>query len=268
MKRSDGHGFVTDAETPYVASWGGTGEQVVLVHGDAPIGPLAWLSQRRLRDRYTLSVLTRAGYGQRSALRIDARRDADDLCAALSEPVHLIGHSHGAVVAALATAAAPDLVRSVTLIEPPLFQVAADEPEVQAVLREADALFGTVTAGPIPAGTLSALFGGQGADFATPEWSLLRTKVMESVLPWTYPIDFAGLRGRVSALVVCGAWSAAFTAVCERIARELSAPCVRIPGAGHSPHLVEVEFDQVLLRHLAAAGEPNPLPSADFARPI
>jgi pimeloyl-ACP methyl ester carboxylesterase len=52
-------------------------------------------------------------------------------------PVHLVGHSYGGLVALQVAVARPDLVRSLHLIEPPLFALVPDDPEAQAMNREA-----------------------------------------------------------------------------------------------------------------------------------
>lgn len=58
-------------------------------------------------------------------------------------PVDLVGHSFGATVALRMAKARPDLVKSLTLIEPVLFAVArAEAPEAQAALEAEEAPFG------------------------------------------------------------------------------------------------------------------------------
>ncbi|MFW8635193.1 alpha/beta fold hydrolase [Cribrihabitans pelagius] len=55
----------------------------------------------------------------------------------LREPVDLLGHSFGATVALRMAAARPELVKSLTLIEPVLFAVArVDQPEMLAAMEE------------------------------------------------------------------------------------------------------------------------------------
>lgn len=58
-------------------------------------------------------------------------------------PVDLVGHSFGATVALRMAKACPELVRSLTLIEPVLFAVTrAEAPEAQAALEAEEAPFG------------------------------------------------------------------------------------------------------------------------------
>jgi len=53
----------------------------------------------------------------------DYEVDARDVVDLLAAGAHLVGHSYGAVVAMLAAATRPDLVRSLALIEPPPWTV-------------------------------------------------------------------------------------------------------------------------------------------------
>lgn len=64
------------------------------------------------------------------------------LLQAEAEPVDLVGHSFGATVALRMARARPDLVKSLTLIEPVLFAVTrAEAPEAQAALEAEEAPF-------------------------------------------------------------------------------------------------------------------------------
>ena len=47
----------------------------------------------------------------------DFERDADDLVGLLTPTTHLVGHSFGAVVVLLMATAAPEKVRSLTVVE-------------------------------------------------------------------------------------------------------------------------------------------------------
>jgi pimeloyl-ACP methyl ester carboxylesterase len=103
----------------------------VLVHGIA-VGAAATFGQQRELERYVdLVLFERLGYGPRSA---DAEAglgwpvDADDLVALMerTDGAHLVGHSYGGVVVAVAAARRPDLVRSLVLVEPSLGHVVSD----------------------------------------------------------------------------------------------------------------------------------------------
>lgn len=115
---------------------------VVLVHGVVLGGRESWRAQRPMTERWTLLAPDRPGHGDSA----DAPQDFEPEAAALAEqllrePVHVVGHSYGAVVAMLAAAARPDHVLSLTAIEPPATAVARGHPAVDAWDRELRALF-------------------------------------------------------------------------------------------------------------------------------
>jgi pimeloyl-ACP methyl ester carboxylesterase len=106
---------------------------VVLPHDAVLVGELCWSQQMGLADRFALEIVDRAGYrrSQEVSPGEDLDTDAQLVAALLTKPVHLVGQSSGAVAAMLAAALQPDAVLSLTLCEPPAFQVAPDSPEAQ-----------------------------------------------------------------------------------------------------------------------------------------
>lgn len=105
----------------------GHGESVVLLHGgllaDENV-PLA--RQATLTDRYRVLNYHRRGFAGsgRTGRPTSIEEQADD-CVALIDhlgagPSHLVGHSLGGAIAVQVALARPDLVRSLTLLEPAL----------------------------------------------------------------------------------------------------------------------------------------------------
>jgi pimeloyl-ACP methyl ester carboxylesterase len=117
----------------------GSGPVLVLVHGG--LGPeLTWERQESLSERWTLTIPTRRGFpGSASADRQDFEADADDLSELVDEPAHLVGFSYGGLGATLLAARDPGRVRSLTLVEVPLYLVAPENPAVQEIARAGDA---------------------------------------------------------------------------------------------------------------------------------
>ncbi len=110
----------------------GSGPRLVLVHGSVGYGPEAWAAQQPLRRRFTLVIPTRSGYPPNPPLeRIDFEDQARELAAILEPGDHLVGHSYGGVVSLLAAGLAPEGLASLTVIEPPAFRLAEDDPAVQ-----------------------------------------------------------------------------------------------------------------------------------------
>ncbi|MCU9849164.1 alpha/beta hydrolase [Defluviimonas sp. WL0024] len=86
----------------------------------------------RLTDRVTLTAFDLPGHGKSA----DWSGEGDFLTLAtriaasfVEEPVDLIGHSYGALVAMRLARAAPEAIRTLTLIEPVLFAAAKGSPE-------------------------------------------------------------------------------------------------------------------------------------------
>src|SRR5512133_455752 len=111
----------------------GAGPRVVLVHGSG--GNSGWPAQRPLAERYTLVMPTRSGYPPNPPLeRIDFEEQARELLEILEPGDHLVGHSYGGVVSLLA---APKVeLASLSVLEPPAFEVAPDHPAVAELIAE------------------------------------------------------------------------------------------------------------------------------------
>ena len=138
----------------------GEGPAVVLVHGAVGPGP-TWKAQEALAERWRLILVTRRGFRPSPASdRQDFAADARDLEKLLRrEPAHCVGFDYGAVGLAVAAAEAPELCRSLTLIEPPLAAAAPPaEPSEGALLRpasEAQPDLDAVAAAGVPSLVLS-----------------------------------------------------------------------------------------------------------------
>ena len=90
------------------------------MHGVLLGGREAWRAQRPLTERWTLLAPDRPGHGKSpdgvQDFEVDAELIAEQL---LDEPAHLVGLSYGAIVAILAAARRPEMVRTLTVVEPP-----------------------------------------------------------------------------------------------------------------------------------------------------
>ena len=113
----------TSADGTNIAYWRqGSGPPLLLVHG-ALSDRVAWiLIQPILAERFTVYVMNRRGRegsGEPKAHAIE--REFEDIVAvvdAIGEPVHLLGHSGGALCA-LGAVLLTDRLRSLILYEPP-----------------------------------------------------------------------------------------------------------------------------------------------------
>ncbi|TMK97052.1 MAG: alpha/beta hydrolase [Actinobacteria bacterium] len=217
----------------------GEGPEILLVHGGAS-ALTTWGALAPLGARWTLALLHRRGYPPSPPPpggRQDWAIDAADVASQLTAPVHLAAHSYGVVGALIAAAQAPQHVRSLTLIEPPLFYLVPGDEEVArlermgnevlleglgadaATLREFLRLAGApdVDDGPLPEDVergVRRAHGSRPPGEARPALELLR----DSGVP---------------ALVASGGHNTAIERVCDALAESLRAQRALARGAGH-----------------------------------
>lgn len=242
----------------------GAGPRLVLVHGSVSAGMQAWQAQRRLAEHFTLVVPTRSGYPPNPPLeRIDFEVQAGELAQLLGAGDHLVGHSYGGVVSLLAAARRPDVLRSLTVIEPPALALALDHPAVQEFLA---AFAGGYPKDP--KAYLEFFLPLVGAAFRVPDElppaleQGARAAIAER-FPSEAEIPLPALRDApFPKLVVSGGHHAALDAVCDVLERELRAERAVVSGAGHSVARTGEPFNDVLIEFLTRADAAGPDPAS------
>jgi pimeloyl-ACP methyl ester carboxylesterase len=236
----------------------GHGPRAVLVHGGGAGGLAAFSRQLILADSFELLLPDRPGAGDTPA---DGPQDADrdgrliaDLLGALltdgtaSGPAHLVGHSYGGVAAMVAATTRPDAVGSLVLIEPPVFQLAADDPDVLGAWRALRA----AVADPDPTARVRRFFAAAGVQGTVPEplpppLQRLAHDLTVMRQPWDVPVHLAALRRLdVRKTVVSGGHHAAVERLCDRLAALVGAEREVLPGAGHAVQDVGEPFNDLL----------------------
>jgi pimeloyl-ACP methyl ester carboxylesterase len=240
--------------------WGEQGSEVLLVHGSVVNGEMTWAEQRPLADRFRLTVVDRHGYFPNPAAdHEDFEEDALDIVELLGEGVHLVGHSYGAVISLLAAAQRPEAVRSLTVIEPPAFGVALDRPEVAAFAAGIRPywLNGPRDPEAFLRGFLEMVGSSAQLPSPLPPPLLQNAKLlMVERDPTEAVIPLERLRqAPFPKLVVSGAHSTVFDAVCDVLEKELAAERAVIPGSGHSVQRTGAPFNERLEAFLSSAGE-------------
>ena len=120
--------------------------RLLLVHGSVANAETTWAAQRPLADRFELVVPNRRGFPPGPEVEsVDYEHEAVWLDRFLEPGAHLVGHSYGGVIALFAAARRPEVVRSLTVIEPPCLLVAAGDPEVDAYIADSDRLWEEAT---------------------------------------------------------------------------------------------------------------------------
>lgn len=214
----------------------GAGPEILLVHGGASPST-TWGALRPLAARWTLAFVHRRGFPPSPPGEHDFDVDADDIAPLLDGRPHLVAHSYGALGTLIAATRRPADVRSLTIIEPPFYFVAPDDPGVQRLRRLGDDFLTRgldmdpaelreflrgagapdVGEGPLPEEVVRAVLrahGGRLPDEARPRLELLRD---------------AG----IPCLVASGDHSAAMERICDGLADALNADRLVAPGAGH-----------------------------------
>jgi pimeloyl-ACP methyl ester carboxylesterase len=130
----------------------------------------------------------------------------------------------------LAAAQKPELVRTLTVIEPPAFGLAPDHPAVQALLPKIAVVYAQPTPEEFGAAFAEAM--GFEARPPSPEMRSVLQSFMRERSPAEAVIPYDLLQD-VRVLVVSGGWHPAFDAVCTVLADRLGAELATFPGAGH-----------------------------------
>jgi pimeloyl-ACP methyl ester carboxylesterase len=215
----------------------GSGPALLLLHGGA--GPeLTWEHQVVLAQRWSLVIPTRRGFPRSvPAPRQDFEADTEDVRGLLTKRTHLVGFSYGGLGVTLATEEAPEMVRSLTLIEPPLYLAAPNDPAVRALAKAGDAFL----AGEADELTKREFLTNAGID---PDASSGRTgqlirEAIEAARGGRSPsearpdLDAIAAAG-MPAMVVSGGHHDGIEALCDALAERLHARREVIPGAGHA----------------------------------
>ena len=228
--------------------------RVVLVRGSVTNSALTWGAQAPLGERYELVALDRPGFPPNPRVeRVDFEEHAAWVAERLEPGDHLVAHSYGGVISLLAAALRPDVLRSLTVLEPPAFAVARGVPAVDEFVAAAERHWAEGPRDPESfLRTFLDLVGSRPppSPLPPPLEQGARTLMVER-LPSEAEIPLAELRAAPFAkLVVSGAHHPAFDAVCDVLERELPAERAVLAGAGHAIPRLGEPFNRVLSEFL------------------
>jgi pimeloyl-ACP methyl ester carboxylesterase len=127
----------------------GSGDPLVLIHGSW-VDHMEWpFIVPPLSQRFRVIIYDRRGHSQSERLPAQGsvREDVADL-AAITEragaPAHVLGNSFGASISLRLAAERPELIRTLMVHEPPLFDLLRDDPETRPMAENLDAGIGPV----------------------------------------------------------------------------------------------------------------------------
>jgi pimeloyl-ACP methyl ester carboxylesterase len=233
--------------------------RLLFVHGSVVNAELTWSAQKPLAARFDLVAPNRHGFPPGPDVeRVDFEDEAVWFEPFLEPAAHLVGHSYGGVIALLAAARRPELVRSLTVIEPPAFAVARGIPAADEFIARIEEHW---THGPRdPAAFLRGFLALVGS--STPPGELTpellqgaRTLMVErSPAEAAIPLDELA-HAPFPKLVVSGGHSPAFEAVCDVLEDRLGAERAVLPGAGHSVQRLGSPFNDLLASFVERAEE-------------
>ena len=222
----------------------------MFVHGSVVNADLTWSAQKPLADRFAIVAPNRRGFPPGLDVdSVDFEDEAAWLEQFLEQRTHLVGHSYGGVIALLAAARRPELLRSLTVIEPPAFGAARGIPAADEFMARIEDHW---TNGPRdPAEFLRRFLSLVGSSTPpgafTPELLQGARTLLVERPPSEAVIPFDELaRAAFPKLVVSGGHSPAFEALCDVLEERLSAERAVLPGAGHSVQRLGEPFNELL----------------------
>jgi len=211
---------------------------------------LTWSAQKPLADRFEIVAPNRRGFPPGPDVeQVDFEDEAVWLERFLEPGTHLVGHSYGGVIALLAAAKNRELLRSLTVIEPPAFGAARGIPAADEFMARIGEHW---TDGPRdPAEFLRGFLGLVGSSTPpgnfTPELLQGARTLMVERPPSEAVIPFEELsQAPFPKLVVSGGHSAAFEALCDVLEERLGAERAVLSGAGHSVQRLGEPFNELL----------------------
>jgi pimeloyl-ACP methyl ester carboxylesterase len=234
----------------------GAGPPVLLVHGSIIDARRTWRHQLALADRFALCMPNRPGFAASPPLpRGDFEVEAPLFAELLGEGAHLVGHSYGAVIALLAAALRPEAVLSLTVSEPGCLRLAAGDPAADEVLANGERLYADAAElGPRRFVELfrSGVHSAHETPDELPDWLERGARlVMTERPPWEAEIPVATLADApFPKLVISGAHSPAFEAVCDVLAQRIGAERATVAGRGHTIPATGAPYNELLAAFL------------------
>jgi pimeloyl-ACP methyl ester carboxylesterase len=236
-----------------------TQPRLLLVHGSVVNADLTWSAQKPLAERFEIVAPNRRGFPPGPDVEhVDFEDEAVWLEQFLEPGTHLVGHSYGGVCSLFLAARRPELLRSLTVIEPPAFGVARGIPAADEFMSRIEEHWtnGPRDPGEFLRGFLVLVGSSTPSGDFTPELLqgartlMVERPPSEAVVPFDelVPTPFPKL-------VVSGGHSAAFDAVCDVLEERLGAERTVLPGAGHSVQRLGEPFNELLASFVERAEE-------------
>src|SRR6476661_3019146 len=215
-------------------------QRVVFVHGAGSFGAAAWPRQHGMALSYDALFLRRHGYDAAAEpvessftedTAIILRSLADDGRGAAGG--HVVAHSQGAIAAMMAAVERPDLVFSLTLVEPACLSLTADLPATAAHRALMEPLFNVrhqLGDDDYEREFVRRAFAADAPGPSTPEARRAARRLRLQAPPWQAPLQIVP---GVPTLVLTGGWEPLYEEIAGYL-RETGA-LHRTAAGGHRP---------------------------------
>jgi pimeloyl-ACP methyl ester carboxylesterase len=217
----------------------GRGPEVLLVHGGAS-PETTWAGLEPLRARWTLASVHRRGYPPSPPAQDrpqDFEIDAADLLPLLDTRPHVVAHSYGGLGTLIVAGRRPADVRSLTLIEPPIYHVVHDDPEVEWLERLGDTVLAEgLDTDPQMLREFLRISGAPGIDDGPLPEAVANgvRRAHRGRVPREARLELDRIRdAAVPVLVASGDHTPAAETICDALAAALDGERLVAPGAGH-----------------------------------
>lgn len=225
--------------------------RLIFLHGSVLAAEATWAAQAPLAERFELELVTRPGYPPGPPLeQIDFEAVADGLAASLRPGDHLVGLSYGGIYALAVAGRRPDVLASLTVIEPPAFGLVREHPSAREIIARVGRLR---RERPEPAAYLRRFFAALGEDPDAlpdpmpPELAQGVRAATAEPPPWEVTLPLEALAAaQFPILAVSGGWSDAFETVCDALAERIAAERTVLPGARHYVPSLGAPFNDLL----------------------
>ncbi|XAZ30253.1 alpha/beta hydrolase [Paenarthrobacter ureafaciens] len=211
-------------------------QRVVFVHGLGSFGAVAWPKQHGLALRYDCLFLRRHGFDPvAEPLESDISADVAILVDALADSGggHVVAHEQGAISAMLAAVERPDLVFSLSLVEPACLSLTAELPATashRALMQPLFDVRSQLGDADYEREYFRRAYAAEAGGLQTPEARRSARRLRLQAPPWEAPLHIVP---GVPTLVLTGGWEP----LSEEIAGYLrdTGALHRVAAGGHRP---------------------------------
>lgn len=228
--------------------------RVVFVHGLGSFGAAAWPKQHGMALAYDALFLRRHGFDALAEpVESSVAADVAILINALSDSGggHVVAHEQGAISAMLAAVERPELVHSLTLVEPACLSLTADLPATASHRALMEPLFEVrhqLNDADYHREFFRRAFSAETSGLETAEARRSARRLRLQAPPWEAPLQIVP---GVPTLVLTGGWEPLYEEIAEYL--QETGALRRVAAGGHRPQ-DSSDGDQIIRSFVADVG--------------